>query len=44
MKQKYSSPELEVTLLLARDILMVSGDLASDNEIEMDGGDLYPKS
>lgn len=36
MKQKYFSPELEVTLLTAEDILT-----ASLNEVEIDGDDLF---
>lgn len=38
MKQKYFSPELEVTLLTAEDILSASTD---SNEVEMDGSDLF---
>jgi len=38
MKQKYFSPEFEVTLLLAEDILTAS---VNDNEVEMDGSDLF---
>lgn len=37
MKQKYFSPELEVTLLTAEDVLSAS----TDNEVEMDGSDLF---
>lgn len=37
MKKFYTSPELEVTLLLAEDILSAS----LDNEVEMDGKDLF---
>lgn len=43
MKNNYIAPELEVTLLTSRDILLASGTLASDNEVEIDGGDLYKK-
>ena len=39
MKKFYTSPELEVTVLLAEDILTASSEL--DNEVEMDGGDLF---
>ncbi len=42
MKLKYFSPELEVTLLLAEDILNAStGTDISDAEVEMDGSDLF---
>ena len=37
MKQKYFSPELEVTLLTAEDILTAS----LENEVEIDGDDLF---
>lgn len=37
MKQKYLSPELEVTLLLTEDIL--EGSL--EGEVEIDGSDLW---
>ena len=37
MKQKYFSPELEVTLLTAEDILNAS----LENEVEIDSGDLF---
>ena len=36
MKKFYTKPELEVTELLAEDILT-----ASENEVEMDGSDLF---
>lgn len=36
MKKFYAKPELEVTELLAEDILT-----ASENEVEMDGKDLF---
>ena len=39
MKQKYFSPEFEVTLLLAEDILTVSDEL--ENEVEIDGEGLF---
>ena len=39
MKQKYFSPELEITLLLAEDILTASNEL--QDEVEMDGSDLF---
>ena len=37
MKKLYASPELEVTLLLAEDILTAS----PDNEVEIDGEGLF---
>ncbi len=37
MKQKYFSPEFEVTLLLAEDILTDS----LDDEVGIDGSDLF---
>jgi len=39
MKKFYTSPELEVTELLAEDILTASTDLS--DEVEMDGSDLF---
>lgn len=39
MKKLYASPELEVTLLLAEDILTASPD--TDNEVEIDGEGLF---
>ena len=39
MKQKYFSPEFEVTLLLAEYILTVSDEL--ENEVEIDGEGLF---
>ncbi len=39
MKKFYTSPELEVTELLAEDILSVSSEL--ETEVEMDGSDLF---
>lgn len=37
MKQKYLSPEFEVTVLFAEDVLMAS----LENEIEIDGDGLF---
>lgn len=39
MKKFYSKPELEVTELLAEDILSASSEL--ETEVEMDGSDLF---
>ena len=41
MKKLYAAPELELTALFAKDVLMVSGELASDNEVDIDGDNLY---
>ena len=41
MKKKYFSPELEVTELLAEDILTGSTDSDLKSEVEMDGSDLF---
>ena len=40
MKQKYLSPEFEVTLLIAEDILTES----LDNEVDIDGKDLFDQN
>lgn len=37
MKKNYYTPELEITLLTAEDILSAS----LTNEVEIDGGDLF---
>ncbi len=37
MKKNYYTPELEITLLTAEDILSAS----LDDEVEMDGSDLF---
>ena len=37
MKQKYFSPEFEVTLLLAEDVLATSPDEELDNEVDING-------
>ena len=39
MKQKYFSPEFEVTLLFAEDVLTASLELK--DEVEIDGGGLF---
>lgn len=39
MKQKYLSPELEITLLSAEDILE-----GSENETPVDGSDIFPEA
>ena len=39
MKQKYVSPVFEATELLLVDLLMASGEL--DNEVDIDGGILF---
>jgi len=39
MKQKYLSPELEVTLLLSEDVLMASLEL--EDEVDINGGGLW---
>lgn len=43
MKKFYTQPELEVTELLAEDILSVSNDDTGllDDEVSIDGGDLF---
>ena len=37
MKKNYTNPELEVTVLEVKDIL------TSSNEVDIDGGGLYPQ-
>ena len=39
MKQKYTTPELEITLLLTEEIL--TGSLEKDDEVFEDAGDLF---
>ena len=41
MKKFYYSPELEVTLLLAEDVITASNDPDLDNEIEIDPDDSF---
>ena len=41
MKKYYYSPELEVTLLLAEDVLTASQDPELEDEIEINGDGLF---
>lgn len=41
MKQKYLTPEVEVTLLLAEDVLTASQDPELEDEIEINGDGLF---